>query len=142
MNRRLPVCLACAVLLMCRDPTASEGSSLQSNGLRRTYAIHLPRGADTIVALPLLLAFHGAGGTGAELEQSVGLDQLADRYGFAIVYPDALDGRARHTWALGCAYCTWADVAGVNRSLILQALDHRTTNSSVCHGPDACESRA
>ena len=49
-------------------------------------------------ALPLVVAFHFAGGTGREMEAAVGLSALADREGFAVLYPNAVS--PSHFWAL------------------------------------------
>ena len=75
--------------------------------------LYLPRAHTAMLVMPLLLAFHGAGGTGEAFQQAIAIDQLADQYGFAVVYPDAAND-TRGTWALGCSYCTWADVAGID----------------------------
>ena len=48
------------------------------------------------------------------MESSTGLDSYADKDNFLAVYPDAVGGDAKHTWALGCYQCTWADVVGVD----------------------------
>jgi poly(3-hydroxybutyrate) depolymerase len=39
---------------------------------------------------PLLLAFHGGGGTGQGMEQTSGLSAVADQHGFLVVYPQGL----------------------------------------------------
>jgi polyhydroxybutyrate depolymerase len=54
----------------------------------RSALVHLPRGRHA--RLPLILALHGAYGTGAFMEGYSGLSRLADRAGFAVVYPDAV----------------------------------------------------
>src|SRR5262245_45472399 len=44
--------------------------------------LHVPKRGRT--PLPLVLAFHGAGGTGRGMADSSGLSQTADRHGFAV----------------------------------------------------------
>ena len=68
-----------------------------SNNHPRTAWIHLPP-APAGEQLPLVIAFHFAGGTGREMEASVGLSALADREGFAVLYPNAVS--PSHFWAL------------------------------------------
>jgi polyhydroxybutyrate depolymerase len=53
----------------------------------RSALVHLPRRRSG--RLPLIVALHGAYGTGAFMEGYSGLSRLADREGFAVVYPDA-----------------------------------------------------
>ena len=48
--------------------------------------------------MPLVVAFHGAGGNGAGFERESGLSISADRHGFAVLYPTA--GSGRHFWSL------------------------------------------
>ena len=83
---------------------------ITSGGIERTFAVHVPPSRPA--SLPVLLVFHGAGGTGSDM-QGLGFNAWADSLGFLAVYPDAAPG-TRGTWALGCNQCTWADVAGVD----------------------------
>jgi polyhydroxybutyrate depolymerase len=53
----------------------------------RSALVHLPRRRTG--RLPLIVALHGAYGNGAFMERYSGLSRLADREGFAVVYPDA-----------------------------------------------------
>jgi polyhydroxybutyrate depolymerase len=58
--------------------------------------LHIPPKAHA--PLPLVVAFHGAGGTGDGFARESGLSRSADRHGFAVVYPNA--GSSRHSWSL------------------------------------------
>lgn len=69
----------------------------------RNYWIHLPPGYDAIRPTPLVLVFHGGGGTGAGAESSTGISRLADHQGFIAVYPQGLA-----FGQLGGNYTTWA----------------------------------
>jgi polyhydroxybutyrate depolymerase len=69
----------------------------------RTYWIHLPRGYDAARPTPLLLVFHGGGGTGIGMEAATGFSPFADQHDFFVVYPQGL---AYST--LGPGYTTWA----------------------------------
>jgi polyhydroxybutyrate depolymerase len=59
----------------------------------RSALVHVPRGQRT--RLPLIVALHGAYGTGAFMERYSGLSRLADRERFGVVYPDAAGPRWR-----------------------------------------------
>jgi len=80
------------------DATISAGhdvtETLESGGLTRSYILHLPP-SRAGAPLPLVLAFHGGGGTAAEMEQLTRFDDLADKESFLVVYPQ---GVANH-WA-------------------------------------------
>jgi polyhydroxybutyrate depolymerase len=70
----------------------------------RTFRVHVPPGPAGI-ARPLVLMFHGGGGSGRQFElNSAGMDPIADREDFITVYPDGLG--ALKTWNGGgcCGY--------------------------------------
>src|SRR4051812_2763905 len=80
-----------------------------------TALLHVPAGAKA--PLPLVMAFHGAGGTGPGMAGYSGLSATADRYGFAVLYPTA--GSSRHFWSLNAKMAP-DDVGGI-RALLPQA---------------------
>jgi polyhydroxybutyrate depolymerase len=71
--------------------TLTRGS-IAVGGLQRTYRIYIPKGGAK--GAPLVVAMHGSGENGAQMriETGYGFDRLADKYGFAVVYPDAYEG--------------------------------------------------
>lgn len=60
-------------------------------GRLRTYHLHLPKGYNRNRSTPLVLAFHGGYGSGKGFAKTTGLNNLADREGFVVVYPDGID---------------------------------------------------
>lgn len=86
--------------------------SLISGGLQRSFTVYFPRSHGSSSNRPVLIAFHGAGGTGQGMRHFLGND-AADRYGYVAVYPEAAPG-TQGTWALGCFECTWADMQGID----------------------------
>lgn len=64
-------------------------ASIDVGGLKRSYRIYVPQGLKQ--GAPLLMVLHGSGQNGARigLETGYGFERLADRHGFAVVYPDA-----------------------------------------------------
>ena len=56
----------------------------------RTYWLHVPRGFRPGQPDALVIAFHGAGGTGLGMEAQTGLSSLADRRGFLVAYAQGL----------------------------------------------------
>ena len=58
------------------------------DGVQRSALVNIPPAAAPGTALPLVLMFHGAGSTGPETERTIGLTQVADRFGFIVIYPD------------------------------------------------------
>jgi polyhydroxybutyrate depolymerase len=89
--------------------------SLTVDGLTRTYIAHVPPRVSEGRPLPLVLAFHGGGGNASGFKAYAGLDALADREGFVVVYPDGSGRLSRRllTWnAGGC--CGYAASQNVN----------------------------
>jgi polyhydroxybutyrate depolymerase len=74
-------------------PAAQTPPSTAPTDLRRTYEVYVPSTYDKNEPLPLLLVLHGAGGDGASISQITGFNELAEREGFIVVYPDAVGGR-------------------------------------------------
>jgi polyhydroxybutyrate depolymerase len=74
--------------------------SLKHDGWERTYQIHVPASHDALQPMPLVFALHGGGGTGENMLKLIEeFNELADRAGFIVVYPDGIekhwnDGRA------------------------------------------------
>jgi polyhydroxybutyrate depolymerase len=86
----------------------------------RSALVHLPKGRRHLT--PLILALHGAYGNGAFMERYSGLSRLADRDGFAVVYPDAVGPRWRISAAEGSADVQFLD-ALLDRLLAGRCLD-------------------
>ena len=61
----------------------------------RSATVH--RGSSAAPGAPLVVVLHGARGTGADMRANLGWDDLADREGLVVVYPDGLD----RTWNAG-----------------------------------------
>ncbi len=97
MDKRSTLFLTAIVLLL--NSGWSEGiagdssGSILYGGLERTYRIHIPSGHDRTKPAPLVLLFHGGGGTGQGMENLTlgGFNRLADREGFIVVYPDGIE---------------------------------------------------
>jgi polyhydroxybutyrate depolymerase len=77
------------------NPAESEGVG------RRLYRLHVPITYQVNSPTPLVLVFHGAGGTSAGMESGTGLSTFADQHGFLVAYPQGLpDGPGESSfWA-------------------------------------------
>lgn len=75
-----------------RGPVSRTGA-IHHGGIERTYRIHLPSSAGRAGPMPLVLALHGGGGTGLNMEQLTlgGFNRLSETHGFAVIYPDGVD---------------------------------------------------
>ncbi len=69
-------------------PVAQPGvNTLVINGEVRRYHLHLPPDPPNI-GMALLVSLHGLGGSAEEQERLSGASELADREGFAVIYPE------------------------------------------------------
>jgi polyhydroxybutyrate depolymerase len=66
---------------------------LQVGGESRRYLLHVPASARSGRPVALVLVFHGGGGTAAGIGPHTGFSALADREGFAVAYPQGVNGR-------------------------------------------------
>ena len=84
----------------CRTPDSPRGTAtttpvpytttatIVSGNLTRNYIVHLPPHYNQTHALPLVLAFHGGGGTGKSMDGLTHFNRVADEKNFIVVYPD------------------------------------------------------
>jgi polyhydroxybutyrate depolymerase len=75
------------------DPHTSTRFIL-SNGLERTYRIHIPPSLPENIPPALIFVLHGGGGTGEGMERTLtlgGFNILADQHNFIVVYPDGIE---------------------------------------------------
>jgi polyhydroxybutyrate depolymerase len=91
--------------LTAANPAVSPGNhrfAVSFAGLQRSYIVHVPAGADVTPPLPVVINLHG-GGSNAEGQQKYsGMDAIADRERFLIVYPDGTGRLPRMlTWNAG-----------------------------------------
>jgi polyhydroxybutyrate depolymerase len=74
--------------------------SMTHQGLRRSYLLHVPPQARDSRAMPLVLAFHGAGSSADVMRAYTRMDAAADRDGYVVAYPNGSSG-------IGGRFLTW-----------------------------------
>ena len=77
-------------------PIIAVEKTIDIDGLERRYLVFVPTNATD--AMPVVLAFHGGGGTPRQMEQHTALNAVAEEEKFVLVYPEAVgsnwnDGR-------------------------------------------------
>jgi poly(3-hydroxybutyrate) depolymerase len=86
------ILLVVTIILTCNYLWAYDGSgTIVSASITRSFRFHSP-GTSVASNLPVMLVFHGDGGTGASIESYTGMDATADANNFIAVYPDAIGG--------------------------------------------------
>jgi polyhydroxybutyrate depolymerase len=99
------ILFACALLLVLAEPvrtvaekgsdTLSESVKIPFQGHERRYLVHAP--TSRLRPAPLVLVFHGGSETPEHMEEISGFSALADRKGFVVAYPEAIE----RAWADG-----------------------------------------
>ena len=75
-----------------------ERHTFKDQGLERIYYLHIPEGLES--GAPLLFVLHGYGGRAENY--CPGMIAVADKYGFALCYPEgSLDNRGKRCWNVG-----------------------------------------
>jgi len=131
IHRRFARLLAFAVLLpapalLAAQPAAARGyeGHLRVGGRDRSYWVDLPPRYDRHRALPLVLVFHGGGGSGRLARRQTGMSELAAREGFIAVYPDGsgrFGGGRLLTWNAGSC-CGYARARRIDEAAFARAL--------------------
>lgn len=90
-------------LTSCKTNTAPKqyrfNSTIQVDGLTRTYTVNLPPNYYESSGFSLVIALHGGGGSGAQFESTCKLTDKANSAGFIVVYPDGTG--VINTWNAG-----------------------------------------
>src|SRR4051812_30706104 len=90
--RWIALVAALAALLAGGLPRAEDRpGSLLWEGRPRTWTLHVPPG-DRPGPRPLVIALHGAGGTGDGFARETGFAGEADARGFLVAFPDGTGG--------------------------------------------------
>lgn len=77
------------VISVCYSAGDIEGK-FSVDGIEREYILHLPKNYGSS-ELPLVMVFHGGGGTAEQIKNHVKFNKLADKENFIVVYPNAVD---------------------------------------------------
>jgi polyhydroxybutyrate depolymerase len=142
MSRRLPqslVLVICIALAACArsvavpahnvsplpspsvSPSASQ-ASLTVNGQKRIYFLFRPATLPAQRLAPLVIAMHGYTQTAVELESLTHFDQLAQKDGFVVVYPQGVQESWNAGTCCGAAQSEKLDDVAFIRQLIAQVV--------------------
>lgn len=89
---RMLAVVAVAVLSAAAAHAGSERREIVSGGVEREYILFTPEAGQG--PRPLVILFHGGGSSARGMQRFADFDGAAERFGFAVAYPDGLD----HHW--------------------------------------------
>jgi len=88
--------LLCLLLMLAgAAPVSAQADMVHTfvhQGIDRRFVLHVPRGAAP-GPRPLVVVLHGSHQPPQELREWLPMEPIADREGFVVAYPDAIDGR-------------------------------------------------
>lgn len=84
----------CAATIPLQGPvnpgTYQMAADMDTNGYARKSLVHIPSGYNPAQQWPLLIVLHGAFSTGQEVADETGFNELAERKGFIVLYPEGI----------------------------------------------------
>jgi len=110
-----------AASLGCQDGTLDSSVihvELSHDGDMRSYELYVPPGYDGTTPLPVVLNFHGFTSSGPLQQEGTKMDELAEREGFIVAYPNGLDNSWNAGVCCGRSAETNVDDVGFTRAVI------------------------
>jgi polyhydroxybutyrate depolymerase len=74
-----------------RLPAGDQVHAIQVGDAVRRYVLHVPESNPKDGTRPLVLVFHGGGGSAGNMPNFTGFDRVADANGFIVAYPNGID---------------------------------------------------
>ena len=69
--------------------TGNHSLSIKVDNMERHYIVHVPKGYDAQKFVPVVMMFHGGGGTGTAAMNETRWAEKSDQSGFLAVFPEA-----------------------------------------------------
>ncbi|MEI7947199.1 MAG: PHB depolymerase family esterase [bacterium] len=112
--------LMCVFCVACTKVESSAGASslgdhsltLKVGELDRHYIVHVPTNYAAIKSMPVVIMFHGGGGTARGAMRETGWAQKADQMGFLAVFPEATPPDPTKPGRFGSNSQLWNDGSG------------------------------
>lgn len=117
------LCVAAAIAALAQGLVAQHAGTLRtisSQGRMRSYLLHVPAGSGSSQSgrlLPLVMVFHGGGGSPLDIASQTRFDALSDREHVLVAYPEGFE----HSWADGRG-TTKADRQGLDDVAFTRAI--------------------
>lgn len=117
----------------CPSPALPPGDTnvtLQVGSTSRSYVLHVPATYDGSKPVPLVVDFHGVGGTGRDELASSPYPAVTDPEGVVMAFPDGMPGPAGTAWNMGPCCVANVDDVGFTRALVTHVKE------TACIDPD------
>ncbi len=99
-------------------PPGDQNVTLQVGSVSRTFVLHIPQAHAANTAVPLILDFHGIGGTGASERSASLFPAVTDSEGVIMAFPDGLKGPIGTAWNVGPCCVEGVDDLAFAKSIV------------------------
>lgn len=131
-----------AVTTLAMAQTPEDARLFKSGGRERIYFLHLPQ--ELPKNAPLVFVLHGYGGSAAGMARFSEMNPVADRHGFAVCYPQGVEGEDQlNSWNAGYSNPRVDDVRFLSE--LARHLQHElglsrenTFSAGMSNGGDMC----
>jgi polyhydroxybutyrate depolymerase len=107
----------------CPELALAPGDSSQTvlvDGTTRSYLLHIPPDYDGLTPVPLVVDFHGIGGSGMSHRSNSPYPSALDPEGVVMAFPDGVRGPAGTAWNVGPCCVADVDDVAFARALVAQ----------------------
>ena len=98
--------------------SASSGHMTEHSNMGRTFLMYKPSSVPAGKKMPLLIVLHGGLGNANYISRKLGMNPVAEKYGFMVAYLNGTGGRRfmkkMRTWNAGGGCCGPASKMGVD----------------------------
>ncbi len=108
----------------CPSPRLSPGDTMRTVSVgttARTYLLHVPAASGGQTRVPLVVDFHGIGGTGAAERAASPYPAALDPEGVVMAFPDGAKGPAGTAWNVGPCCVAGVDDLAFARAVVADA---------------------
>ena len=118
-KRLLPFLALCVAMAISGCPGGEPVEFILHENLMRKFVTYVPPQHDGKTPLPLVIALHEFGGDGIAFGESTGLSLVAEREGFVVLYPYAVN----RVWRFRGDLPHWVDDVSFIDELIDEMMD-------------------
>jgi len=109
--------MSCSALALKAGDTSQ---TLRVGSVNRSFVLHVPTTYDGSKPVPLVVDFHGLGGSGMSELQNSPYPAVTDPEGVVMAFPDGLKGPLGTAWNVGPCCVADVDDLGFTRALVAQ----------------------
>ncbi|MEQ8762942.1 MAG: PHB depolymerase family esterase [Planctomycetota bacterium] len=112
-------------------PLGESDFTIQAFGLTRQYRLVVPTSYDPAQPTRLALFMHGSSDQNVQFQKDIGMDALAEQFGFIACYPQAVDGEQHSAVVLAWEWHDWRRQNNLDIELVLTMIEDIAANYNI-----------